>query len=254
MKSAVTAYGRFNPPTFGHAKVVDYVRRAAAKTGADTVMFISPTQDTKKNPLSWEEKSSAMKQAFPDIKIGKKVQQITLALDSLIEAGYTDITLFAGADRATATGFGGLLAYYKKTYAGKVVFQLAAVPRLPGAISASVVRAAAVRGRKQEFMAGLAPKIRNTPTAEAMYRTIRTRLGIKEAIMRQSFALFIEAAEKSKSKKPRVVNIQDEDEKKRLNEPSSIAINPPMRATRGELLKLGKEYVTPIKSLKEKSK
>ena len=62
--SVVFAFGRMNPPTIGHKVVVDKVLSEAASRGADHFIFVSKTQDTKKNPLSQKSKIDYLKKLF----------------------------------------------------------------------------------------------------------------------------------------------------------------------------------------------
>ena len=55
-KPVVMAFGRMNPPTTGHLKLIDKVRAEAEKRGAKHVVVASHSQDSKKNPLTGEQK------------------------------------------------------------------------------------------------------------------------------------------------------------------------------------------------------
>ena len=61
-KTAVVAFGRMNPPTIGHQKLVD--KMASLAQGEKAKLFLSHTQDKKKNPLSYEQKIRYAKEAF----------------------------------------------------------------------------------------------------------------------------------------------------------------------------------------------
>ena len=58
----VIVFGRFNPPTIGHKRLIDAAAREAKRTGADLKIFPSRTQDKKKNPLDPGMKINYMKQ------------------------------------------------------------------------------------------------------------------------------------------------------------------------------------------------
>ena len=64
-KSAVLTFGRFQPPTTGHGKLVDAVLSTAKKLGADAFIFPSRTQDKKKNPLQTKDKVKFLRKFFP---------------------------------------------------------------------------------------------------------------------------------------------------------------------------------------------
>ena len=55
-KHAVLAYGRMNPPTTGHLKVVNKVQEVAKKHGGEHHMIVSHSNDPQKNPLTGEQK------------------------------------------------------------------------------------------------------------------------------------------------------------------------------------------------------
>ena len=65
-KHIVMTFGRMNPPTIGHAKLVEKIRSLARETGADSAVYLSRTND-KKNPLPYDKKLKYVKLAFGDI-------------------------------------------------------------------------------------------------------------------------------------------------------------------------------------------
>ena len=48
-KTAVVTFGRMNPPTIGHQKLVDNVLRVAKQNSADPFVFLSHTQKKDKD-------------------------------------------------------------------------------------------------------------------------------------------------------------------------------------------------------------
>jgi len=102
------AVGRFQPPTIGHALMIQEVM----KSRGDAFIFVSSATTPKStNPLTAAQKIAALKKMFPsgvtfvdtsecDPKCGGPVQ----ANNYLREQGYTDITLLAGSDRADSFG------------------------------------------------------------------------------------------------------------------------------------------------------
>ena len=63
-QKAVITFGRFNPPTVGHEKLVVAVANVARKEGGEYFVYPSHTQDSKKNPLSQKQKIQYMKKMF----------------------------------------------------------------------------------------------------------------------------------------------------------------------------------------------
>ena len=102
------AVGRFQPPTIGHARMIQEV----INSRGDAFIFVSSATTPKSsNPLTAAQKIAALKKMFPrgvtfvdtsecDPKCGGPVQ----ASNYLRERGYTDITLLAGSDRAEMFG------------------------------------------------------------------------------------------------------------------------------------------------------
>ena len=68
-KHAVLAFGRMNPPTAGHEKVIDKVKEVATKHNAEHHVVLSHTTNAKKDPLSQKDKIKHAKRAFPNTNI-----------------------------------------------------------------------------------------------------------------------------------------------------------------------------------------
>ena len=66
-KPVVMAFGRMNPPTTGHMKLVDKVREIADKNNAKHTVIVSHSQDSKKNPLSGQQKLKHLRRFSPEI-------------------------------------------------------------------------------------------------------------------------------------------------------------------------------------------
>ena len=71
-KTAVFAYGRLNPPTTGHQKLVDKIKNTATQIGGEPMLFLSHSQDANKNPLDLATKIYFAKQFFPDVNVVQK--------------------------------------------------------------------------------------------------------------------------------------------------------------------------------------
>jgi len=99
-KTAVIAWGRMNPPTIGHNKVIETVKSIAQKTQGDPILFLTKTQDAKKNPLSFAEKLHFASEMFQiSIDRNSSIKTIIQALQSLQGKGYTNVAIVAGSDR-----------------------------------------------------------------------------------------------------------------------------------------------------------
>jgi hypothetical protein len=99
-KSVAFCYGRVNPPTIGHARLFNTTARASM--GGDYYIFLSHTQDSKKNPLDYNTKVDFVKAIYPQhadhVSTGglKGIMEI---LEFLYHHNYTDVTFVCGNDR-----------------------------------------------------------------------------------------------------------------------------------------------------------
>ena len=67
MKKIVFTFGRYNPPTTGHAELITYAVNLARKNGAEHRIYTSQSHDPSKNPLSAPEKIRFLRQIFPGV-------------------------------------------------------------------------------------------------------------------------------------------------------------------------------------------
>ncbi len=95
------AFGRFNPPTIGHAKLIDAAEKASA--GGEIKIYPSRTVDNSKNPIPPDMKVSYMRKMFPDyeeqIINDPEMRTIFNVLIAADEEGYKSVNIVAGADR-----------------------------------------------------------------------------------------------------------------------------------------------------------
>lgn len=98
-KHVTFCFGRMNPPTIGHKQVLDTMK----SQGGDMRIFVSQTQDKKKNPLDYGTKVKFIKEMFPeyagDIVDNAGLNTIGKVASYLHEQGYTAATFVAGSDR-----------------------------------------------------------------------------------------------------------------------------------------------------------
>ena len=97
MKTTIT-FGRMNPPTRGHERLIDKVKELAGD--GDHHVFTSKTHDKIKNPLTPEQKGSYLQSSFPDTNIHSQPSPFH-ALTHLQDEGYKDVTVVVGADRVS---------------------------------------------------------------------------------------------------------------------------------------------------------
>lgn len=100
-KGVTVVFGRFNPPTIGHKKLLDSASNISA--GSELRVYPSRTQDAKKNPLDPSTKIEYMKKMFPkyeeNIIDDDNMKSIFDVLKTADEDGFTDVTIVVGADR-----------------------------------------------------------------------------------------------------------------------------------------------------------
>ena len=103
VKAVVFTFGRFNPPTVGHGKLITKV--AAAAIGNQYRIYASQSNDSKKNPLKYKEKIRVMRKMFP--KHGRNIiedknAKTALHIASILhDQGFTRMTMVVGSDRIT---------------------------------------------------------------------------------------------------------------------------------------------------------
>ena len=101
-KKAVLAFGRMNPPTSGHLKLIDKVRHIADKEGASHHVVVSHSQDSKKNPLSGEQKIKHLKRYSPGTHFSASSKEHPTILHhaaKLHAQGHDHLIVVAGSDR-----------------------------------------------------------------------------------------------------------------------------------------------------------
>jgi len=183
MKKVVIAFGRMNPPTIGHEKLVAKIKSEARKNRATPMLFLSHSQDKKKNPLSYEDKIRLSQKAF-----GKMVQKSNartiIDVAKQLEKQYDELIVIGGSDRVA--DFQKLLDTYNgKDYAFEKITVMSAGERDPDSddvsgMSASKLRSLAQTGNFSQFKGGLPRKLQRGKEAKEMYDKIREAAGITE--------------------------------------------------------------------------
>lgn len=179
------AFGRFNPPTTGHEKLLDTVSKSS--DDGDYVIVPSRSQDPKKNPLDTDTKVSIMRQMFPQHseRIVNDPQNRTI-FDVLKKAhmdGYANVRIVGGADRQKE--FDKLVNNYNgKMYQFDNVEVRSAGDRDPDSddvegMSASKQRKAAVENNFDAFYKGI-PSSMSKKAAKEMFNNIRLAMNVSE--------------------------------------------------------------------------
>ena len=189
-QTIVFAFGRFNPPTTGHEKLINKVKSVAGNVPYR--VYPSFTTNPKKDPLPHALKVAYMRKMFPkhrkNIIADKNAKTAIMIAEMLFKEGYKNLIMVAGSDRVKE--FSTLLNRYNDApdKKGKQLFKfdsvqvISAGERDPDAegvegMSASKMRAAATDGDKDAFLTGL-PK--GFKVGEKLYRDVRKYMGIRE--------------------------------------------------------------------------
>ena len=196
------AFGRFNPPTAGHEKLIQAAEKAAA--GGDLKIYPSRTQDNKKNPIDPDMKISYMRKMFPDYKDNiindPKMRSIFDVLVAASEEGYKSVNIIVGSDRLGE--FESLaMKYNGDIYNFDEIKTISAGPRDDeaegvGGVSSSKQRKAVMDDDFKAFKRGL-PKTVKDADAQALFDAVRTGMSVKkEKDVKESYDLW-EIAPKS---------------------------------------------------------
>ena len=183
-ETLTTAFGRFNPPTVGHGKLLAAAKKASA--GGDLKIYPSRSQDPKKNPLDPDMKISFMKKMFPDysenIVNDDEMKSIFNVLVTASEQGYKNVNIIVGSDRQSE--FENLAQKYNgELYDFELIRVISAGVRDADAegvegMSASKMRKAVVDGDFDSFRRGT-PKELDDGDTQALFDAVRTGMKIK---------------------------------------------------------------------------
>ena len=172
-------FGRFNPPTVGHEKLLQAAEKAAI--GGELKIYPSRTNDPKKNPIDPDMKISYMKKMFPDyeeqIINDPEMVSIFNVLVTAAEDGYRNINIVVGADRQAefenlANKYNGELYDFKQIRVISAGVRDADAEGVEG-MSASKLRKAVQDDDFDTFRRGIPKKLTNADT-QALFDAVRT--------------------------------------------------------------------------------
>ena len=173
MKRVVFAWGRFNPPTIGHEKLLLAVKNIAGQD--DFFIYPTHTQDKKKNPLDSKTKSDFMKLMFPSHKdhiVYDTSIKTPIHVLQHLQGTYQNIVMVVGSDRVAS--FTGMLTKYNGVeYTFRNIEVVSAGERDPDAdgaegMSASKMRAAACQSDFNSFRSGIPSSVPDKKCKELM--------------------------------------------------------------------------------------
>ena len=178
-------FGRFNPPTIGHEKLLQAAEKAAQ--GGDFKIYPSRTQDPKKNPLDPDMKVSYMRKMFPDFEEqiinDPDMRSIFDVLVAASEEGYKNVNIIVGADRQAE--FDNLAQKYNgELYNFDLIRVISAGVRDADAegvsgMSASKMRKAVVDDDYEAFRKGTPSNLDDGDTT-ALFNAVRSGMKVKK--------------------------------------------------------------------------
>ena len=211
-KKLTFAFGRFNPPTTGHAKLMREVITQARKNNANHVVYASASQDSRKNPLDVNTKVRFMKKMFPQNKIlaAGGDQRTFMEILKFYDKMYGDIIMVAGSDRirefqALADKYNGRDYNYKSI---KVVSSGERDPDAEGVtgMSASKMREMAKNDDYRNFRRGVVGL--NDSDTRKLYDAVRKGMDIRESYV-DKFTDFINNDIREEYHQERIFNVGD---------------------------------------------
>jgi hypothetical protein len=189
-------FGRFNPPTVGHEKLLKSAKRISA--GGDIKIYPSRSQDPKKNPLDPNTKVSYMKKMFPEFEENiindEEMKTIFNVLVTANEDGYTNVNIVVGSDRQAefenlAQKYNGELYNFDLIRVVSAGVRDADAEGIEG-MSASKMRKAVVDDDFKSFRSGT-PKTLTDAETKSLFNAVRQGMNVKKAkVKKESFALW----------------------------------------------------------------
>ena len=186
----VFAFGRFNPPAYGHQKLIERVLTISKRVKGIPILYISATQDKKKNPLDVKQKIKVIKAIYKSkIQINAATGRERTFMEILknrFDKKYTDVYMIAGSDRVAE--FKKLINKYNgKDYNFDTVNVVSAGERDPDAegvsgISASKMREFAASNDYNSFRQGV---MKGTKEKDAMklFKDLKDKMGVREDML-----------------------------------------------------------------------
>jgi hypothetical protein len=189
-------FGRFNPPTVGHEKLLKSAKRISA--GGNIKIYPSRTQDPKKNPLDPNTKVSYMRKMFPEFEEtiinDPDMRSIFDVLVNADKDGYSNVTIVVGSDRQSE--FENLAQKYNNDlYQFDLIRVVSAGVRDADAegvegMSASKMRKAVLDNDFKSFRTGT-PKSLDDGETQALFDAVRQGMQVKKSkVKKESYSLW----------------------------------------------------------------
>ena len=190
-RTAVFSFGRLNPPTVGHEKLVNAIQAEAKKVGGTPMLFLSRTEGDAKNPLPYSKKNKFAKMAFPIVKDTPKNMMPAgfIGLLKHLEDQFDNVVIVVGSDRLPnikklATQYNGTEYKFNDI---QVVSAGERDPDEEGVIgmSASKMRQAALDGDMASFKTGLPKRLKGVAKTifDELVKSLNEEIEIDEAVL-----------------------------------------------------------------------
>ena len=184
--TAVFTFGRFQPPTRAHEKLIKQVGSLAKEKGAHPFVFTSRKSGDKKNPLPFEMKSGMIRKHFGvNVPDSEEISNPFQAAQHLGKLGYKNVHLVLGGDRVK--DIGGMIKKYmghedpeKRIDISNLTLHSAG-DRSVDKVSGTSVRAAARSGNVEAFRRMIAPSL-GDKSSETLYRVLRGEQQLGESL------------------------------------------------------------------------
>ena len=211
-KKLIFAFGRFNPPTTGHAKLMREVIIQARKNNANHIVYASASQDKRSNPLDVRTKVQFMKKMFPQNKIQAAggTQRTFMEILKFYNRMYGEIVMIAGSDRINE--FQKLADKYNgKDYNYKSIKVVSSGERDPDAegvtgMSASKMREMAKNDDYRSFKKGVVGL--NDSDTRKLFDAVRKGMDIRESYVGK-FTDFVNNDIREEYHQERIFNVGD---------------------------------------------
>jgi len=194
-RKAVFTFGRMNPPTQGHEKLISAVEKVAASRNGEAFIVPTKSHDGKKNPLDFSTKVKFLRMFFPKVTIMEdpEIRTVFDAMSWFGENGYSEVIMVVGSDRVTQ--FQKMISAYVPSLNPAVdpskaldkisTFSVvSAGERDPDAegvkgISGTKAREFAVNGQYNDFVNLIAPSSGTDQQKLALYKAVKKGLGVE---------------------------------------------------------------------------
>ncbi len=187
-------FGRFNPPTVGHGKLLSAAKKAAE--GGDLKVYPSRSQDPKKNPLDPDMKISFMRKMFPEyaesIVNDSEMKTIFNVLVLASEDGYANVNIVVGSDRQAefenlATKYNGELYNFENIRVISAGVRDADAEGVEG-MSASKMRKAVADGDFDSFRKGTPKELNDTET-QSLFDSVFNGMKLKKKAVAETWQI-----------------------------------------------------------------